>query len=68
MNISQVVNAYMKCGETAGFFMAEMILLKYLPAKKPEGVCRDVAARNWPSFVAELNAATRKAKADKQAA
>lgn len=68
MNITQVVAAYMKCGETAGFFTAEMILLKYLPPEKPEGVCRDVAPRKWPSFVAELNAATRKAKADKQAA
>lgn len=63
MTINQVVQAYMKCGEQAGFFAAEMILLKHLPPNKPDGACKDVSPSRWPSFVSELEKAMLDAKA-----
>lgn len=52
--IDEVVNAYVACGNAIGYFYAESILMKYLPANKPDGKCFDVPTRNRHAFLVDL--------------
>ena len=50
----EVAGIYVDCGRAIGFFYAEMILMKYLPANKPDGKCYDVPKNKLPAFVRDL--------------
>jgi hypothetical protein len=52
--LNEVVDAYVKCGNKVGFMCAEIILLKYLPKRAPDGKCYDVPAKKRPAFLRDL--------------
>ena len=56
----ELAAAYVACGQATGFFNAEMILMKYLPANKPDGKCHDVPRKNRAKFLADLKTNTPK--------
>lgn len=58
-NIKEIVDAYIKCGNTIGFFYAEMILMKHLPDNNPDGKCYDVPEEKRPEFLEALQKATK---------
>lgn len=55
MTIRKLISLYIECGKKHGFFHAEMLLLKYLPQNKPDGVCADVPVELWDDFANELS-------------
>lgn len=52
--INEIVDAYVECGNKIGFFYAEMLLMKHLPANKPNGKCYDVPKRRRAAFLVDL--------------
>jgi hypothetical protein len=52
--LNEVVEAYIACGNKVGFMCAEIILLKYLPKRAPDGKCYDVPAKKRPAFLRDL--------------
>jgi|GEM_PF-6778585 hypothetical protein len=54
MTIQKLVNLYIQYGKNNGFFHAEMVLMKYLPDNKPDGICADVPVESWGDFAEEL--------------
>lgn len=57
-----LAQAYVDCGKVAGYFMAESILMKYLPSTKPDGKCFNVPQRNRPAMIAELKKHSKEKK------
>lgn len=55
MTIKELVDLYIQYGKKHGFFHAEMLLMKYLPNNKPDGVCADVPVELWDDFATELS-------------
>lgn len=56
--LDEVVDAYVVCGNTIGFFYAEFILMKHLPENKPDGKCYEVPKKNRPALLSDLKNAT----------
>lgn len=56
--LEEVVDAYVVCGNTIGFFYAEFILMKHLPEDKPDGKCYDVPKNNRADLLSDLRNAT----------
>jgi hypothetical protein len=59
---SELASAYVEYGKAAGYFWAELLLMKYLPKSKPDGKCYDVPPRKRAAFLAELKEKTAAAK------
>lgn len=59
INLDDVVKAYIECGQSSGFLIAETILMRHLPKNKLEGKCHDVAVKKRKPFLAALQAATQ---------
>lgn len=57
--LNEVVRAYVACGNALGYFYAEYILMKHLPANNPDGKCFNVPAKKRPAFLADLQNATK---------
>lgn len=51
---SELAKAFVAYGKVAGYFNAEMLLMKYLPKSNPDGKCYDVPTRKRAAFLAEL--------------
>ena len=53
-DLQRLVDAYIQCGSTHGYAIAESILMKYLPKNKPDGKCYDVPRAKWTKLKYEL--------------
>jgi hypothetical protein len=62
MDIKDVVSAYIDCGNTVGFFNAEMILMKFLPKNNLDGKCHNVPKKKREQFVQALRDAEKTGK------
>lgn len=65
IKLNEVADAYIACGNTIGFFWAEMILMKHLPDDKPDGKCRDVPVKDRAGLLKELRNACKNKEAER---
>ena len=52
--LDMLVYEYVKCGDKHGFFTAEVILMKFLPANNPDGKCYSVPVARRSALVEAL--------------